>query len=271
MQRRYSSSLIVIIVVLSLAVLHGVGALSPIESLLRRALLPPVRAVATAGSGLAGAIYPDPSAAQLKDRVTELEARLDTMTVDYVRLKALEEENVSLKAIAKFISGSGFDYVPARVIARSPDVRSATVTIDRGTADGVEMGMAVVVGDGIFVGKITSVHERIATVTMVSDERSRVAAATAGTSTLLGIVEGKGNNAAHLTLIPRHIPLAVDDSIVTAGTEEKIPANLVIGLVNSVNDRETDPFKEAAIEPLAHVDRLGLLLVVRPSVLRPGL
>lgn len=255
---------------MAIAILHFVGALGPIEGAIRWVLLPPARAIAAIGSGIGATLHRDPNAGQLRDRVTELEARLDTMSVDYVRLKALEEENKSLKAIAKFVTASAYDFVPARIIARSPDPRSAVVTIDRGAVDGVQVGMAVVVGDGIFAGKITSVSDRIAVVTLVSDERSRVAAAAASSSRLFGIVEGRGNNAAQLTLVPQHDPLAVNDVIMTAGTEEKVPANLTIGLVNSVDEKETDPFKEAAIEPLAKTDKLDLVLVVLPTVLRPG-
>lgn len=269
MQQRATVSVIISGVILVIVILHFVGALNPIERALRWVLLPPARAVSAIGSGIGSALQRDPDANRLRDQVRELQARLDTMSVDYVRLKALEEENRSLKAIAQFVTGSGYDYVPARIIARSPDPRSAVVTIDRGTIDGVQLGMAVVVGDGIFAGKITSVSDRIAIVTLVSDERSRVAAAAASSSRLFGIVEGRGNNAAQLTLVPQHDALAVNDVIMTAGTEEKIPANLTIGLVNSVDQKDTDPFKEAAIEPLAKTDTLDLVLVVLPTVLRP--
>lgn len=129
--------------------------------------------------------------------------------------------------------------------------------------------MALVAEEGIFVGKITELRERVSRVTLVSDEGSRIAAATAGRDQLIGLVEGLGNGTAELTLIPQQIELVPDDIIVTSGTEEKIPANLPIGLVNVIEGQPTDPFKRASIEPLLNVDQLGLLLVLRPTVLRP--
>lgn len=269
MHARTRIGLLVGLAVLGTALLHLTGVLSPIEGVVRAMLLPVARVFSVAGSATGDATRLGPNKKALQDRLTELEARLNTMTVDYVQLKALEEENRSLKALAKFINGSGYDFVPARVIARSGDPQSALVTIDRGSKDGIEIGMAVVVGDGIFVGKVTEIRERIAIVTLVSDERSRVAASSAGGHQLFGVVEGGGNNTARLTLVPLHEPLKKDDVIVTAGTEEKIPPNLSIGLVNEVEEKQTDPFKQASIEPLANADQLDLLLVVRPAALRP--
>lgn len=270
MRNRTKITTIVGIAVLAFFVLQLTGLFRPINEAMRWMFLPVARVLSSAGSSVGSAFRSDPEKAVLRDRVSELEARLQTVTVDYVRLKELEEENRSLKALATFVNGSGYDAVPARVIARSQDPDSAVVTIDRGTNDGIELGMAVVVGQGVFVGKITSISERIATVTLVSDVTSRVAAASAGGARLYGIVEGRGNDAARLTLVPQHEPLAKDDIVVTAGTEEKIPANLTIGLVNSVEEKATDPFKQAAIEPLAKANRLDLLLILRSTALRPS-
>lgn len=269
MHARTRIGLLVGLAVLGTALLHLTGVLSPLEGIVRVAILPIARVFSAAGSATGSAARSGPSKQALQDRVSELEARLNTIAVDYVQLKALEEENRSLKALAKFVNGSGFDFVPVRVIARSGDPQSAMVTIDRGSKDGLEIGMAVVVGDGIFVGKVTGIKERIAMVTLVSDERSRVAAAHAGDRKLFGVVEGGGNNTARLTLVPLHEPLKKDDVIVTAGTEEKIPPNLSIGLVNEVEEKQTDPFKQASIEPLVKADQLDLLLVVRSAALRP--
>jgi cell shape-determining protein MreC len=129
--------------------------------------------------------------------------------------------------------------------------------------------MAVVVGDGILVGKVTSLKERVSTVMLISDVSSRLAAASLGGSRLFGLVEGSGNQVARLTLVPQSEPLGRDDIIVTAGTEEKIPPHLVIGIVNDVQGTPTDPFKSASIEPLAKRDQLNIVMVLRPSALRP--
>jgi len=159
--------------------------------------------------------------------------------------------------------------VPARIISRSSDERRVEVLIDKGSRDGLEVGMAVVAEDGLFVGKISELQPRISRIILVSDEQSRIAVATAGRGELIGVIEGRGNGTANVTLIPQQVELNTDDIIVTAGTEEKIPANLPIGLVNTVDGRQTDPFKHASIEPLLRIESLNLVLVLRSTALRP--
>lgn len=260
---------IIIGVVVGTVVLRLVGAFQPIENGIRRVLLPVARVFSALGTSARGVVAKSTDIKAVREKNLDLEARLTVLAVDYVRLRALEEENRSLQALNKFISASSYDHVPARIIARSIDPRSATIVIDRGSKDGVEIGMAVVVEEGIYVGKVTGLRDRIATITMVSDEKSRTAASRAGQNRLLGLVEGRGNGVARLTLVPQMEELKADDVIVTAGTEEKIPANLVIGLINEVEGKPTDPFKNATLEPFARIDSLSLVSVLRATALRP--
>lgn len=256
--------------VLLLIVLRLVGAFDPIEHGVRIVFLPVARVVSVVGASVRNRLFGSPGEAVLQERNTELEARVSALAVDYVRLRALEEENRSLQALVQYFQTSGYDQVSARIIGRSIDPRSATILIDRGSHDGLESGMAVVVDDGVFVGKITELRDRVSIVTLVSDERSRIAASRAGRQGLLGLVEGRGNGVAQLTLVPQAQEMKRNDVIVTAGTEDKIPANLTIGLINEIEGKPTDPFQNAALEPFARMDRLNLVSVLRPTALRPS-
>ncbi len=255
--------------ILVLLLLKISGLLKPLEDGMRFVLLPAGRWMSSAGAGLRNVFLGSPDYENLKQRNQELEQRLISLAVDYVKLRSLEEENKSLTTLVKFVQDSGYDAVPARIIARNPDPLGASILLDKGARDGVETGMAVVVGQGIFVGKVTGLQERVCTVTLISDISSRVAAASIDQNELIGLVEGRGNNVARLTLVPQAVELKSDDVIVTAGTEDKIPADLLIGLVNEVEGKPTDPFKNVWLEPLAKIERIDLVLVLRPAVLRP--
>jgi len=250
-------------------ILYFSGSLRPVENAFRWMTLPVARALAAIGYEVGSGNDKNENPAVMQERIKELESRLSIITVDYVKLRALEEENRSLRKVAAFISNSEYDHVGARVIARSTEPRVATILIDRGSKDGLELGMPVIAENGIFVGKIISLNERTSTVLLVSDERSRLAVSLVGAKELIGMVQGNGNNVARLTFIPQTLPLKTDDVIVTAGTEEKVPANLTVALVNKVDGKPTDPFKTATLEPLARVDQLDMVLVLRPTALRP--
>jgi rod shape-determining protein MreC len=247
------------------------GLLRPLGDLARMATLPLVRAAAWAVASIAPLRTSGGSTAELTQRIQELERKISTLAVDYTKLHALEEENRLLRAQAKFLASSGYDSVGARVISRDVLHQRGFLVIDRGLDDHVEVGEAVLANDGIFIGKIILIKEQIATVQLLSDPGSRVAASLAAEPHLIGIVEGRGNGAAALNYVPSSEVLKRDQIIVTAGTEEKVPGQLPLGIVNAVEGKPTDPFLSASIEPLVHFDQIVFVSVLRPTALRPKL
>ncbi|MEI7512460.1 MAG: rod shape-determining protein MreC [Candidatus Uhrbacteria bacterium] len=237
------------------------GVTKPVGEAIRWMTLPIVRVMSGAGSR---AITTD-------DHVKELEAQLSALVVDQVRLRSLEEENQTLRSQARFLDRSGYDSVGARVIARDVSGQRALLTIDRGKNDSVEVGQAVITDDGIMVGKISLIEDTIAVVELLTDPNSRVAAAAQSKGQLAGILEGRGNGTAVLSYIPSSEDVASDQVIVTAGTEDKVPRNLPLGIVNTVETRSSDPFFSAAIEPLVSLERVTFVSVLRPTALRPHL
>lgn len=257
-----------IVVTVLILILTFSATMKPVERVFRWILLPIARVFAIAGSGVRDLVYRSDDTV-CHAQTTDLEARLQTLTVDYVQLRALEEENRSLRLVNKFLSDSGFDTVSARVIARQDGGDRSNLLIDRGSNDGLETGMAVVVGEGVYIGKISSLNERVATVTLISDQQSRTAVALSGEGRLIGVLEGKGNNVALVNFIPQAQAIQRDQVIVTAGTENKIPPHLTIALVNDVQGLPTDPFKSAITEPLVRTEEVRFVSIIRPSALRP--
>lgn len=267
---RVNRWLILVIVAFGAVILALAGLLKPVGEAARYLTLPVVRAVAGTSASLAALGKPSPDEASV-EHILELEARLASLAIDNVQLQGLKEENQTLRAQARFLADSGYDSVGARVISRDVQDQQALLVIDRGQDDHVEVGQAVVTNEGVFIGKISLLNERVATVELLTDPHSRVAAAVVGQRGLTGVVEGRGNGASVLTYIPSSQKLKRDQLIETAGTEEKVPAHLPLGIVNAVEGKPTDPFLSAAIEPLVPLSRVVLVSVLRPTALRPTL
>lgn len=195
----------------------------------------------------------------------EAQARVALFVVSEAKIAALQEENEVLRRQGNYRPESGFSVVGAQVVSRVMMPDQATLVINRGADDGIEEGQAVLADDGMFIGKVRSLGKRTARVQLMTDPQSRVAATLAGERRLLGVVEGRGNGAARMTYVPASQPMKKDQIIVTSGTEEKIPANLPLGLINAVEGKNTDPFISAILEPLIPFDRLTLVQVLRPQ------
>ena len=129
---------------IGLVLLALAGFVEPVREGLRWVFLPVVRVTSAAGSAVGGALGTGERARTANERADEADARLRAIAVDYVQLRALEEENKSLRAQAHFLGESGLQSLGARVIARAMRDQTAAVTIDRGSSDGVELGQAVV-------------------------------------------------------------------------------------------------------------------------------
>jgi rod shape-determining protein MreC len=254
-----------LLVLIASAMIALAGFARPLRDSAVAILLPVARVFAPIGSGIARMLHADPGARQAEATIQDLQQRLSAETVDYVRLRALEEENSLLRAQANFISEHGYKTLGARVISRAIEHESAVVTLDRGKRDGAAVGYAVVAEGGILVGKIIDTGEYTSSVMLVSDTRSRVAASISGAKGVMGVVEGRGDGITHLTLVPQSAPLEKNQVIVTSGTEESVPANLVVGLVNDVASAATDPFKDAVVEPLAPLDHLEIVSIIIPG------
>lgn len=269
MNRRNQTIAVVFGALLALAVLRVTNILIPFEDMIRFVLSPLGRTATSLGTSLSSSFGRDIPAQECNEALVDLESRLASVSVDYVRLRALEEENEVLRKSLGYLQKQGYDAVMARVISRSAVPNKAVIMIDRGSKDGLEVGMAAIVSDGILVGKVTKIQERTAVVTLFSDPDSRVAISKAGERKLIGLIEGRGNWASEATLIPQQEALEKNDLLVTSGTEEKIPPNLIVGLVNQVIGQPTDPFKKAAIEALVSLEYLEVVAVLRPQALRP--
>lgn len=204
------------------------------------------------------------TASEAAEQVRILQEQLAIMVVSSAKLAALEEENALLRQQANVSPQSGFELIGAQVVTRVMEPDRSAIVLDRGRQDEVEVGQAVLAGDGVIIGKIVSLTERTATVQLVTDPRSRFAATLSGEARLLGVVEGRGNGAARMTYIPASQPIKKDQIVVTSGTEEKIPPHLPLGLVNAVEGKNTDPFVSAVLEPLLPLDRLRLVSILRP-------
>jgi rod shape-determining protein MreC len=269
MQRHAKTIIIIFVVIISLVLLHITRLLAPVEDLLR-GMLSPLGSISTrVGVGASEQIENLGSDSQSKEQIEELERQLMHLSIDYVQLNALKEENAVLRKTLGFVEQQGYESIVANIISRSVVPERGFLTIDRGSKDGIELGMAVIFGDGVYVGKITKIHERTALVTLTTDPTSRVAISKAGEHRLVGLVEGKGNRTALATLIPQEEEIQRNDVFVTSGTEEKIPPDLIVGIINQVLDESTDPFKEATIEPVVQTDYLSIVAVLTPKVLKP--
>ena len=195
------------------------------------------------------------------------------LEAEVARLRAQERtyadllgENRRLRGALRMAARCGCRTVGASVVASSGSNFQLSVTVDAGSRQGVAKDMAVVDADGL-VGRVTQVTADYATVLLVTDPASGVAA-TLARSKAPGIVKGSGAQLLSFQPVRAGTPVRRGDPVLTQAYQGSVfPAGLPIGVVERV-----DPAGAASLVPRVAVRpyaALGTLDVVAVVVERP--
>ena len=148
----------------------------------------------------------------------------------------------------------------ARVIAGNPSPDVMTVTIDRGTADGVAPDMAVI-GPGGVVGRVIGPMAPHAARVQLLVDRNAGVAVTFEHSGAGGMVVG---GAEALPLRAELFPLAADiqpgERVESSGQDGIYPPGFLVGTVERVSGAGAE--REVIVKPAVDFSHIGVVLIV---------
>jgi rod shape-determining protein MreC len=224
-------------------------------------VLTPVRDVANAvGDVFHAASQRDEYRAENRRLLSE-NAQLEADRRQYLQLRKLVRLDQQLGV-------SSYAQVTATVSGESPSIWYSHVLIDAGSASGIRSGDIVVDGDGL-VGRVSTVADDAAVVTLLTDSTSAVAARDARTG-VWGIAEpALGSSSRLLLAFPSGMDVAPGDLIVTAGTtaqgQSEFPPNIPIGRITGI-DRASSTITLAPNANVRQLEDVQVLTTPRASV-----
>jgi len=189
--------------------------------------------------------------ARLRDEVARLRVGLQ-------QERALAQRARSLEGILELRTSVELATVAATVIAggASPDFR--TITIDKGSAEGLRPNMAVIVPGGV-VGRIVTPTARASKVQLLID-RNAAAGALIERSRAHGVVEGTGGGL-RMNYVSGLADVQVGDTVVTSGIDGIYPKGFAIGQIESV-ERGSSGFGAIVVRPVVDSSSVEAVLVV---------
>ena len=158
------------------------------------------------------------------------------------------------------------DYVPvdAFVIARSSNDWTSTITVNRGTSSGVEVGMCAVTANGEVVGVVTEAGRNYAVIKTVLDSSLEVSASIAS-SGYSGVVTGCYStglkNMLRMDYLSSTAIIRSQDQVITAGSTY-YPRNLILGYVVDAGFDEVGVAKYAILQPAADISNLEQVFII---------
>jgi len=197
---------------------------------------------------------------KLERRVTELEAERN-------RLLEVEAVNRRLRELLELRSQLPPGSLTAKVISNSASTWFRSFILDKGSADGLLKGMAVVSPLGA-VGQVVGLTLRSAKVLLVTDPHSGVDVIVQR-SRARGIVSGSLEGAPVMKYVKRSEDIQQGDRLITSGLDGIFPKGVLVGSVTNVRKKSFGLFQYVEVSLAVDPSRIEEVLLVSAETSGP--
>lgn len=205
-----------------------------------------------------GNVFTNLSAPQ--ETLSELKKQNEELTSELAQLTEAEKTAERLESLLGLQSTYNLQSTAARIIGTTGDAWSQTVTIDKGSANGFEIGMPVCNSGGV-IGQIIEVSAATSTVRLINDENSGVSAMVQSTRAQ-GILQGQPDGTLMLSYVPADADVKVGDVIITSGLGGRFPKGLPLGTVSSVSRAANATYYTIAVRAISTAESNEEVLVI---------
>jgi rod shape-determining protein MreC len=206
---------------------------------------------------------------QVRAENQRLTNELAQLRIQMQQERALAEQSRSLQQLLDLRSSLELKTTGANVIGAGASAEFRTVTLDKGTSDGLRPDMAVISPSGV-VGRVIMPTGRASKLQLLID-RNAAAGALVERSRAQGVVVGTGTDRLRMDYVSGTADLKVGDRVVTSGIDGIYPKGFVIGQIESIQ-RGAGEFSGITVRPAVDFSGLESVLVVLtpPANLEPG-
>lgn len=196
----------------------------------------------------------------LREENERLKRRLMELEAERSRFLEAEATNRRLSALLELKSAIATASISATVIGNSASGWFRSVTIDKGSQDGLRKGMAVVTPLGV-VGQVMAVASRSSKVLLLTDQNSAVDVVDQR-SRAQGIVSGSLEEDAVMKYVKRSEDVQVGDRLITSGLDGIYPKGFPVGAVSRLNKKGYGLFQTVDVTLAADPSRIEEVQVI---------
>ena len=202
----------------------------------------------------------------LKAENEELKLRIAEMEAEVRQAKADRDENVRLREVAELRKQRrDLHLESARVLVQDVSNWCSQITVNKGSAHGVEEGDCVVTETGHLLGVVTETGTTWSTVRTILDSDTSIGALvfrTGGSAMAQGDFALMSQGRLQLNYLGAEPDVVAGDLIVTSGLGGYYPSQLVIGCVEEVRTSENGLAQYAVLRPEAELVGLTQVFIV---------
>jgi rod shape-determining protein MreC len=199
----------------------------------------------------------------VKSENEKLRAQVNRLRQLVLQGEVARQENEQLLDLLRYVDSprypSDYQAVNARIISWASEF-DQQVVISAGSDLGIRHDTPIVTRAGL-VGHVTDLNSSAAQVTLIIDENSAVQALDVNTRAVGLLRHGQGEGSLILDRVTKDRNVEEGDIIVTAGTRSEqypslFPRGIPIGVVTSVGQSDTAPYKQIQIDPFVDFSSL---------------
>jgi rod shape-determining protein MreC len=195
----------------------------------------------------------------LKSENDNLKRQLADAQVALQAQRALADRSRGLEKLLEMRDRSDLRMTAAEIIGAAATPDFLTLTIDKGTRDGLRPDMSVIAPGGV-VGRIVMPSARAAKVQLLLD-RNAAAGAIIERSRAQGVAVGTGEDRLRMENVSEASDIVVGDIVVTSGIEGIYPKGFIIGRVDTV-EKNGPAYRSITVKPAVDFSTLEEVLVV---------
>lgn len=259
MTRRKQRTL-VIAGLLTLLMLAQFAFFAPARDVARRLIAKPVMLIAAMGQKITETISLIGSIRQLAADNSALREQTITQLSEIAELTNVKNENQQLRQDLNFSDlHPNLSLLPASIINYSPIGSYQSVTIDKGTRDGVKENQAVV-SSGFLIGKVKNVGESTAEIWLLTNRNLATPVVLTG-SQVTGILKG-GIRGLVVDNIPVDTVVVPRELVVSSSLESLYPAGLAIGQIEEIISQKEEIFIQLRISSPVNITNIRTVFVI---------
>lgn len=145
--------------------------------------------------------------------------------------------------------------IMANVLSRPPVSLYDTLVVDVGREDDIKVGDTALSFESIPIGEIIEVDRRTSLLKLYSSAGSKIQAVFANSKSEVEIVGVGGGN--FRSKIPKDVEILIGEEVITPGQ------SWIIGIVESVSEKETDSFKDVFIKGPVNIFKIRKVEIIR--------
>jgi rod shape-determining protein MreC len=204
---------------------------------------------------------------ELEQELKDLRAQVGELEEKVREGEEARRENEQLRELLGFQTRRrGLTTEPVKVTARSNSNWASTLTLSKGSTDGIEAGDCVITETGVLVGVVSETGINWSTVSTIINTDTEIGGIVTRTYSA-GVLEGDfalmNEGKLKLNYLPEEAQLVSGDEVLTSGRGEIFPSGLVVGRVEGVFTDPSGKTRYAVIEPEVTLDSLIEVFVIK--------